>query len=127
MIMFTTGATCQVPLPARYKRFTLVVLEGWNEDEGQIEGLRGFRSKEAIATRFSELSHNGKILRPETVPVYAYEINRRILRAANELEATERGDGPIPRLFENHREQGYRIAACGLDVVLFRAAPMITD
>jgi hypothetical protein len=127
MLTFASGATCEVYLAPRYKRFVLAVLRGWQEDKGQIEGLRGFRSKEVIAARTNELSPDGSIIQPETVPVYAYEIHCRIREAAGKLDPAERGGQPIPRLFENDHDLGYRIAACGLDVVLFRPITTITD
>jgi hypothetical protein len=130
-----TGATCEVKLPPRYTRFLLSRVEAWIEDEGEIEALRGFRTKAEIARRLTELTPKRKVngkdekkdIEPATVPVYVYEIRTRILKAVAELDPEERGDQPIPPLLENALNIGYRIARCGLDVVHFRPGPNITD
>jgi len=134
-LTLTTGATCEVELPPRYTRFLLSRVDAWLEDEGEIEALRGFRTKVEIARRLTELTPkrkvNGKVtekdIDPETVPVYVYEFRTRILKAVAELDPEKRGDQLIPPLLENARHLGYRIARCGLDVVRFRPGPNITD
>ncbi len=118
-LTLSSGATCEVSLPARYIRLLLVNAEAWHEDDSDIEAFRGFRSNEGIAARLTDLSPSSrnKPFDPETVPVYVYEIKILISRAVSSLQPDEPGEQPAPVLLENLRSTGYRIAACGLDIV----------
>lgn len=122
-----SGAICLVPLAARYTRFLFSLVEAWREDDDEIEALRGFSTKAQISKRLTELSPTRRIVDPETVSAYVYEIRNRIAEALAKLESDEGGDHPPPALLENQRGLGYRIGACGLDVVRSRPSPNITD
>jgi hypothetical protein len=105
----------------------LSLVEAWEEDEGEVEGLRGFRSKAAIARRLTELSPSGRGVDPDTVPVYVYELRDRVGKAVAEVEPSARGDVAAPRLLENEPGLGYRIDELGLEIVRFRGGATITD
>jgi hypothetical protein len=114
-----SGVTCEASLPPRYTRLLLACAEAWQEDEGNSERFRGFRSNEVIAARLGELSpsEGNAPLDPKMVRVYVYELGEEISKAVSSLAPKGRSARAAPALIENLRACGYRIAACGLDIV----------
>jgi hypothetical protein len=122
-----SGVSLQLPLAPRYARFLFSLVVAWQEDAGQIEQLRGIRTKAEIAELIAKISPAHRLVDPETVPVYVYEIRALILKTVKKLHPVEEGDPPTPPLLENQWGIGYRIGPCGLDVVRFRSIPKITE
>lgn len=120
-LRFGAGLECTVPLPPRYTAFILAVVDAWNQDDGELEALRGYRSAAQLGERYAEFSHAGLSITEETVRAYIYEIKVRIAEAVSSLQPVEGIEIRAPRLFEGWRVLGYRIDACGLEIVQVRA------
>jgi hypothetical protein len=124
-ITLAPGITCEVLLAPRYTLFLLLVADAWNQDEGQIETQRGFRTKAELGERLSNPT-NEKPVTEETVRAYVREIRAEIRaeikRAVDSLRLPDRCEIRIPDLIENVRMLGYRIGACGLEILQPRSS-----
>jgi hypothetical protein len=110
-----------VPLPPRYTAFILAVVDAWHQDDGELETLRGYRTAAQLGERYAEFSNAGLSITEETVRAYIYEIKVRIAKAVSSLQPVEGIEIRAPGLFEGWRVLGYRVDACGLEIVQVRA------
>jgi hypothetical protein len=126
-LKFPGGITCAVNLPARYTHFLRHAAEAWKQDEGKVEGQRGYRTKSELRTIVRNPTTK-RIVSATTVGQYVKEIRKelkkKIERALAALDLPDGYEPEIPNLIEGERFRGYRIGPCGL-VILKAREPLL--
>jgi hypothetical protein len=115
-------ARVEVLLPQRYVFPLIVLASAWFEDGVEPEALRGFRSAAEIGDRVAKVSPRGPI-RDTAAKAYVCETSALVRKAIRPRAPGLGGAGVFDLfalfdLFERRRKLGYRIASCGLDVML---------
>jgi hypothetical protein len=117
LLKLTPFARREIDLAPRYVRLLLVLAEAWQEDTGEVEALRGFRSADEVGVRLARFSSGGVPVRAQGVKALVYELSATVRREARSYGyGFGSGGATAPDLFDRRRKRGYRLGACGLDV-----------